>query len=104
MLKHAIEVKLLSRRMAPVIHHWRIWFLGLIVGVAADSDSVGDIVGFRDVLNAIATWGGLLNERNMRGVFGWLERRGHAWWAGQWAQIILNQYNLKELHRALRAS
>lgn len=57
-----------------------------------------------DVLNVIATWGGLLNERNMRGVFAWLERRGHAWWAGQWAQIILNQYNLKELHRALRAS
>ena len=57
-----------------------------------------------DVLNAIATWGGLLNERNMRGVLAWLERRGHAWWAGQWAQILLNQYNLKELHRALRAS
>jgi len=57
-----------------------------------------------DLLNVIATWGGLLNERNMRGVFAWLERRGHAWWAGQWAQIILNQYNLKELHRALRAS
>lgn len=55
-----------------------------------------------DVLNAIATWGGLLDERNMREVFAWLERRGHAWWAGQWAQIILNQYNLKELHRALR--
>lgn len=57
-----------------------------------------------DVLNAIATWGGLLNERTMRGVWHWLERRGLAWWAGQWAQIVLNQYNLKELHRALRAS
>ncbi|MNX63616.1 Chondroitin synthase [compost metagenome] len=57
-----------------------------------------------DVLNGIATWGGLLNERNMRGVFAWLERRGHAWWAGQWAQIILNQYNLRELHRALKGA
>lgn len=55
-----------------------------------------------DLLNALATWGGLLNERNMRGVFAWLERRGKAWWAGQWAQLILNQYNLRELHRALK--
>lgn len=55
-----------------------------------------------DVLNAIATWGGLLDERNMRAVFAWLERRGQAWWAGQWAQIILNRYNVAELHRALR--
>lgn len=54
------------------------------------------------VLDAIATWGGLLDERNMRGVLAWLERRGHAWWAGQWAQIILNRYNLVELHRAMR--
>ncbi len=55
-----------------------------------------------DGLNAIATWGGLLDETNMRGIFAWLERRGKAWWAGQWAQIILNRYNVKELHRALR--
>jgi glycosyltransferase involved in cell wall biosynthesis len=55
-----------------------------------------------DVLNAIATWGGLLDETKLRGVLAWLERRGKAWWAGQWAQIVLNQYNLRELHRALR--
>lgn len=83
-------------RMAARFYHLRpTWEVRLMI----------QLTPLHDGLNALATWGGLLNERNMRGVLAWLEGRGHAWWAGQWAQIILNQYNLKELHRALsRAS
>ena len=77
-------------RMAARFYHLRpTWEVRLMI----------QLTPLHEVLNAIATWGGLLNERNMRGVLQWLERRGHAWWAGQWAQILLNQYNLKELHR-----
>lgn len=79
-------------RMAARFYHLRpTWEVRLMI----------QLTPLHDVLNAIATWGGLLNERNMRGILAWLERRGHAWWAGQWAQILLNQYNLQELHRAL---
>ncbi len=79
-------------RMAARFYHLRpTWEVRLMI----------QLTPLHDVLNAIATWCGLLNERNMRGVLAWLEGRGHAWWAGQWAQILLNQYNLRELHRAL---
>ncbi|MNT81674.1 hypothetical protein D3C72_2212930 [compost metagenome] len=53
-------------------------------------------------LDAVLTWGGLLNERTLRPVLEGLERAGHRAFAGQLAQIVLNQYNLRSLRQALR--
>jgi glycosyltransferase involved in cell wall biosynthesis len=57
---------------------------------------------FHAGLNTILTWGGLLNERTLRPVFEGLERAGHRGFAAQLAQIVLNQYNIRELRAALR--
>ncbi|MNT70017.1 hypothetical protein D3C72_2083710 [compost metagenome] len=57
---------------------------------------------FHEGLNAVLTWGGLLNERSLRPFFEVLERKGHTALAAQLAQIVLNQYNLRELRAALR--
>ncbi|MNY55534.1 hypothetical protein D3C86_1915200 [compost metagenome] len=57
---------------------------------------------FHEGLNAVLTWGGLLNERSLRPLFEALERKGHTGLAAQIAQIVLNQYNLRELRAALR--
>lgn len=56
-----------------------------------------------DVLNALATWGGLWNERTLAPALAVVERLGWHGFAAQWAQIVLNQYNLIELKRARRA-
>lgn len=56
-----------------------------------------------DVLNVIATWGGIWNERTLRPALALIERLGWHGFAAQWAQIVLNQYNLVELKRARRA-
>ncbi|HEY9854671.1 MAG TPA: glycosyltransferase [Stenomitos sp.] len=56
-----------------------------------------------DVLNFIATWGGLWNERTLRPALTVVERMGWYGFAAQWAQIVLNQYNLIELKKARRA-
>ncbi len=56
-----------------------------------------------DVLNFIATWGGVWNERTLRPALALVERLGWHGFAAQWAQIVLNQYNLVELKRARRA-
>lgn len=56
-----------------------------------------------EVLNFIATWGGLWNERTLAPALGAVERLGWHGFAAQWAQIVLNQYNLAELKRARRA-
>lgn len=56
-----------------------------------------------DVLNFIATWGGIWNERTLRPALTVVERLGWYGFAAQWAQIVLNQYNLVELKRARRA-
>lgn len=55
-----------------------------------------------DGLNALVTWGGVLNERSMRPLLTFLEARGQVAVAGQLAQLVLNQYNLRELKRALK--
>ncbi|HEY9898496.1 MAG TPA: glycosyltransferase [Pantanalinema sp.] len=57
---------------------------------------------FHAGLDAVLTWGGLLNERSLRPVFERLERSGHAAFAAQLAQIVLNQYNIRALRQALR--
>lgn len=56
-----------------------------------------------DVLNFVATWGGLWNERTLGPALAVVERLGWYGFAAQWAQIVLNQYNLLELKRARRA-
>lgn len=55
------------------------------------------------LLNFLVTWGGLLNERTMRPILG-LVARFSPFAAAQWAQIILNQYNLREMYRLFQAS
>ena len=55
-----------------------------------------------EVLNFLLTWGGLLNERSMRPFLEALERAGRHAAAAAWAQILLNQYNLRELRRSLQ--
>lgn len=57
---------------------------------------------FHAGLNTVLTWGGLLNERTMRPVFAALEGAGLTGVAAQLAQIVLNQYNIRELRSALR--
>lgn len=57
---------------------------------------------FHAALNTVLTWGGALNERTMRPLFAGLERAGQQGIAAQLAQIILNQYNIRELRQALR--
>jgi glycosyltransferase involved in cell wall biosynthesis len=53
-----------------------------------------------EVLNAIATWGGFWDEVRIRPFLAFLESKGRVGLAAQVAQIVLNQYNLRELRRA----
>jgi glycosyltransferase involved in cell wall biosynthesis len=53
-------------------------------------------------LNFLVTAGGLLNERTLRPQLEHLAKK-NPWLAAQWTQILLNQYNLSEMHRKLAA-
>lgn len=57
---------------------------------------------FHEGLNFFLTWGGLLNERTMRPALCAMERAGWHDAAAAWTQILLNQYNLRELRAALK--
>lgn len=60
--------------------------------------------GFHEGLNAMLTWGGWLDEIRLRPIFAWLVQRGWSEVAATWAQLILNQYNLRELRAARRSA
>lgn len=57
---------------------------------------------FHRFLNFLVTAGGLLNERTMHPILARIAQK-RPWLAAQWTQIILNQYNLKEMHQKLAA-
>lgn len=51
--------------------------------------------------NWLVTLGGLADERRAEPLMRFLLARGQTFWAQQVAILMLNQYNLRELHRAL---
>lgn len=52
-------------------------------------------------LNALVTLGGWADERKAEPLMRWLLAKGRVFLAQQVAILMLNQYNLRELHRAL---
>ena len=58
---------------------------------------------FHLLLNFLVTWGGLLNERSLKVPLAWIARR-NPFLAAQYAQVLLNQYNLSEMFRLFRAT
>lgn len=48
-------------------------------------------------LDWLLTWGGRLNERNMRPVLAWLDRRGYQKACIALARVLVNQYNMRAM-------
>jgi glycosyltransferase involved in cell wall biosynthesis len=59
---------------------------------------------FHRILWNILSLGGLLNEHTMKPLLKWTIDRGKPQLAEQFARIFLNQYSVKEVHRAYQAS
>jgi glycosyltransferase involved in cell wall biosynthesis len=59
---------------------------------------------FHRILWNILSLGGLLNEHTLKPVMQWSIDRGNPQLAEQFARIFLNQYSVKEVHRAYQDS
>jgi hypothetical protein len=59
------------------------------------------LTALHQALAWLVTLGGRFDERNARPAMQWLLLRGHVFWAQQLAILMLNQYNLRELHADL---